>query len=99
MIGGADATEQQALLQVLAEVEIRKEWSELREWVCGREREGGVEKLLALRESLRVRRGVRLLARRRREAGQVGHARHQLDPPRAHAAHVLPELRLVPGHL
>ena len=31
MIGGADATEQQALLQVLAEVEIRKEWSELRE--------------------------------------------------------------------
>ena len=29
MIGGADATEQQALLQV-AEVEIRKEWSELR---------------------------------------------------------------------
>ena len=139
MIGGADATEQQALLQV-AEVEIRKEWSELRmpgsldacssssdavrddreggdeivavpvvvwgregwcqwEWVCGREREGGVEKLLALRESLRVRRGARLLARRRREAGQVGHARHQLDPPRAHVVHVLQELRLVPGHL
>jgi hypothetical protein len=45
--------------------------------------------LLALRESLRVRRG----ARRRREAGQVGHARHQVDPPRAHAAYVLPELR------
>ena len=97
MIGGADATEQQALLQV-AEVEIRKGWCQW-EWVCGREREGRVEKLLALRESLRVRRGARLLARRRREAGQVGHARHQLDPPRAHAVHVPQELRLVLGHL